>query len=84
MKLDVKGTALTLGLLWGGAMLFVGVVNMISGDYGQLFLAVMASMYPGFYVSRSFGDVIVGGLYGLVDGGIGGALLAWLYNRLSK
>ena len=84
MKLDVKGMALTFGLLWGSAMLLVGVVNMISGDYGQLFLAVMASLYPGFYVSRSIGDVIVGGLYGLVDGGIGGAILAWLYNRLSQ
>lgn len=84
MKLDVKGMALTFGLLWGGAMLVVGIVNRISGDYGQLFLAVMASLYPGYYVGRGFGDVLVGGLYGLVDGGIGGALVAWLYNRLSK
>jgi len=84
MKLDVKAMALTFGLLWGGAMLFVGAVNMISGDYGQLFLAVTASLYPGYYVSRGFGDLVVGASYGLVDGGIGGALIAWLYNRLSK
>jgi len=84
MKLDVKGMALTFGLLWGGAMLVVGVVNMISGDYGQLFLAVMASLYPGYYVGGTIRDAIVGGLYGLVDGGIGGAVLALLYNRLSR
>jgi hypothetical protein len=84
MKLDVKGMALTFGLLWGGAMLLVGVVNRISGDYGQLFLSLMASLYPGYYVGGSYGDVIVGSLYGLVDGGIGGAVLALLYNRLSK
>jgi hypothetical protein len=83
MKLNVKGVALTFGLLWGGAMLVVGVVNMISSGYGQLFLATMASLYPGYYVSGSFGDVVVGALYGLVDGAIGGAVLAWLYNRLS-
>ena len=84
MKLDVKAMALTFGLLWGGAMLLVGVVNMITGNYGQLFLALMASLYPGYYVGGTMKDAIVGALYGLVDGGIGGAVLALLYNRLSK
>jgi hypothetical protein len=40
----------------------------------------MASVYPGYHATRSLGDVIVGGLYGLVDGLIGGAVFAWLYN----
>ena len=84
MKLDVKGMALTFGLLWGGAMLLVGIVNMISGDYGQLFLATMASLYPGYYVGGTLKDAIVGALYGLVDGGIGGAVVALVYNRLSR
>jgi len=84
MKLDVKGMAFTVGLLWGSTMLLVGVVNMITGDYGQLFLALMASLYPGYYVGGTITDVIVGALYGLVDGGIGGAVLALVYNRLSK
>ena len=84
MKLDVKGMALTFGLLWGGAMLLVGVVNMISGDYGQLFLAVMASLYPGYYVGGTMKDAVVGAIYGMVDGGIGGAVLALVYNRLSQ
>ena len=47
MKLDVKGFALTFGLVWGGAMLLVGVANSLGGDYGQAFLGVMASVYPG-------------------------------------
>ena len=84
MKLDVKGMALTFGLVWGGAMLLVGVANVISGSYGQVFLVVMASVYPGYTATGTFGAVIVGTLYGLVDGAIGGAVLAWLYNRLSK
>lgn len=84
MKLDVKGMALAFGLLWGGMMLLAGVANRITGDYGQLFLAMMASLYPGYYVGGTITDVIVGALYGLVDGAIGGAVLALLYNRLSK
>jgi len=84
MKLDVKAMALTFGLLWGGAMLLVGVVNMITTGYGQLFLALMASLYPGYYVGGTIKDVLVGAGYGLVDGGIGGAVLALVYNRLSK
>ena len=84
MKLDVKAMALTFGLLWGGAMLLVGVAHVISDSYGQVFLVMMASVYPGYHAAGSVGDAIVGALYGLVDGGIGGAVLAWLYNRLSK
>ncbi len=83
MKLDVKAMAFTIGLLWGAAMLLAGVAYLISDGYGEAFLDVMASVYPGYHASSNFGDVIVGTLYGLVDGAVGGAVLAWLYNRLA-
>ncbi len=53
------------------------------GTYGQAFLDVMASIYPGFHAAGTFGDAIVGTLYGVVDGAIGGAVFAWLYNIVS-
>lgn len=84
MKLDVKAFALTFGLLWGGAMLLVGVGNTFGNAYGQAFLVLMASVYPGYHATGTLGDAIVGALYGLVDGGIGGTVLALLYNCLSK
>ena len=84
MKLDVKAVALTLGLFWGVlAMFLTGLANLIWDGYGQGFLEVMASVYPGYQATSSFGDVIVGALYGLVDGAVCGAILAWLYNRLA-
>ena len=83
MKLDVKAMAFTIGLVWGAAMLLTGLGNLIWDGYGQGFLEVMASGYPGYHASSNFGDVIVGTLYGLVDGTVGGAVVAWLYNRMA-
>jgi hypothetical protein len=83
MKLDGKAAAWTFGLAWGGLMLCVGAGNLVNGAYGQAFLDVMASVYPGYHAEGTFADAIVGALYGIVDGAIGGLVLAWLYNRLS-
>jgi hypothetical protein len=84
MKLDVKAAALTLALVWGLlAMFATGVGNLISPTYGKAFLEVMASVYPGYTAARSAGQLIVGTIYGLVDGAIAGAVIAWLYNRLA-
>ena len=83
MKLDVKAMALTIGLLWGAAMFLAGVANLIWDGYGENFLDVMASVYPGYDATASFGQVIVGTLYGLLDSTVGGAIVAWLYNRFA-
>ncbi|MCH6583105.1 MAG: hypothetical protein O7B27_00535 [Gammaproteobacteria bacterium] len=80
MKLDVKGMAITLGLVWGAAVLVVGIANLIWPNYGQAFLELVASIYPGYTAGASVGQLIVGTLYGLVDGAVGGAVIAWLYN----
>ncbi len=83
MKLDVKAMALTIGLLWAAVMFLSGVANLIWDGYGEDFLDVMASVYPGYDAMASFGQVIVGTLYGLVDGTVGGAIVAWLYNQFA-
>jgi hypothetical protein len=84
MKLSVKGLALACGILWGVAMLAMGLANLIWGSYGQQFLQTMASVYPGYHATRSGAEVIVGTLYGVVDGLIGGAVFAWLYNQFAR
>lgn len=84
MKLNVQAMAISLGLIWGVlAMFLVGVANLIWSGYGQDFLNLMATIYPGYKATASFGQVIVGTLYGIVDGAVAGALLAWLYNRIA-
>ena len=68
MKLSIKGLALASGILWGVAMLGMGLANLIWSGYGQQFLQTMASVYFGYHATRSIAEVIVGTLYGFVDG----------------
>ena len=83
MKLSTKGLALASGILWGLAMLVMGLANLVWGSYGQQFLQLMASVYPGYHATRSIAEVVVGTLYGFVDGLVGGAIFAWLYNQFA-
>ncbi len=85
MKLCTRSMALSIGILWGGAMLVAGGIAASQGAreggyYAKDFLLVMASIYPGYSGSPAWGDALIGALYGLVDGAIAGALVAWLYN----
>jgi len=84
MKLSIKALALTMGLLWAGAMLVAGLGFLATGTYGRAFLELCSSLYPGFHVEQSISSVIVGTLYGLVDGGLGGVVFAWVYNKFSE
>ncbi len=83
MKFNIGALALAVGLFWGGSILLVGVANLIWPGYGQMFLQLAASIYPGYRGGASFGQVVIGTLYGLVDGAIGGAIFAWLHNWLT-
>ncbi len=80
MKLSWKRLAIAAGIGWGGSVLLVGILNLIWPSYGVAFLDLVRSIYPGYTDAGGFGGVIVGTLYALVDGAIGGAILAWLYN----
>jgi len=84
MKLSLRALMLTVALLWGGAVLFCGLLNLIWPAYGVAFLQMVASIYPGYHATRSLGRVVVGTLYALLDGAVCGLLFAWLYNRFAK
>ena len=84
MRLSIKALAFAGGILWGAALLFAGLANLIWPGYAQEFLAMAASVYPGYEATRSIGNVIVGTVYALVDGAVCGAILAWLYNRFAS
>jgi hypothetical protein len=84
MRLSIRAIALAGSLLWGGAILLVGLLNLLAPGYGQNFLQVTSSVYPGFHDSHTIYSVLIGTLDGLVDGAVAGLLFAWLYNSFSR
>jgi hypothetical protein len=81
MKLSIRALAIVSSVLWGGAVLVVGLVNLVFPSYGVAFLQAVSSVYPGFHAAGTFGDVLVGTMYALVDGALCGFFFGWLYNR---
>jgi hypothetical protein len=68
--------AIAAGLLWGGAIVCVGVINLADPNYGVNFIQLTSSMYPWFHASRTVGNVAIGTVDGLIDGAIAGLILA--------
>jgi hypothetical protein len=82
MRLSIRSMAIAGGLLWGGAILLVGLVNLATPAYGMDFLTMMTSVYPWFHSSHTVASVVIGTIDGLIDGAIAGCLFAWLYNTM--
>lgn len=80
MKLNLKSLAASLAILWGLSVFLVGLANLIWPGYAAAFLNLLASIYPGYHAAGSFGDLIVGTLYAVLDGAMGGLIFGWLYN----
>ena len=80
MKLSVKGLALASGIIWALAVVVVGLANLWFPPYGDAFIELMKSLYPGYRDMTGLGGVLVATVYALVDGAICGAVFAWIYN----
>lgn len=80
MKLDVKACALTSGLIWGlGLFILTWWIMAFDGVTGEM--TFIGRLYRGYSISPT--GSLVGLAWGLLDGFIGGALFAWLYNRFA-
>jgi hypothetical protein len=82
-KLSISAVATTSALVWAGCVLALTAVNMAAPAYGTSVLHGLASIYPGFHADGSASAMLVGTVYALIDGGIGGCVFAWVYNRLT-
>lgn len=83
MKLNAKALAVTGALLWGGCVFLVAVCHRFYPSYGDAFLNMVSSIYPGFHPG-GFRGAAVGGLYAAFDGAVCGALIAWIYNAVNR
>ena len=79
MKLNVKAFALTCSVLWGlGIFLVTWMIIGLEGASGER--TVLGKVYRGYRVTPL--GSLVGLLWGLADCFVGGALFAWVYNRM--
>jgi hypothetical protein len=80
MKLNVKAFALTCGILWGlGLFCLTWWVIAFEGATGHP--TIIGRLYRGYTISP-VGSVI-GLVYAFFDALIGGAIFAWLYNKIA-
>ncbi len=80
-KLDIKAFGLTAGILWGVAMIIIGVADIYT-SWADSFGAIMSSAYIGY--SPTWVGSLIGGVWGFIDAFIGGIIFAWLYNAIAK
>ncbi|MBI5065180.1 hypothetical protein HZA97_02985 [Candidatus Woesearchaeota archaeon] len=83
-ELSVKGLALSFGIFLGVYMLLAALMAMWNVNtiwFNTKLFEILALVYPG--ISATWGGAILSLVYGVVDGAICGALLAWLYNKFA-
>jgi len=81
MKLNVKAFAITCGLFWGlGLFLITWWIILFDGASCEA--TIIGRVYRGYCISAA--GSFIGLAWGLVDGLIGGALFAWIYNQISS
>lgn len=81
MKLSVKAFTLTCALVWGGGVLLLTWwIILFEGASGDP--TIIGRVYRGYSISP-LGSVI-GLAWGLIDGAIGGAVFAWVYNLFAS
>jgi hypothetical protein len=81
MKLNVKAFALTFGLIWGFGLFFLTWwIMAFDGATGEAMF--IGRVYRGYSVSPA--GSLIGLAWALIDGSIGGAIFAWLYNLIAS
>ena len=80
MKLNVKAFALACGSLWGVG-LFAATWWIIAFEGATGDPTFIGRLYRGYAISPA--GSLIGLVWALVDGVVGGAVFAWLYNLLA-
>lgn len=68
---------LAFGTLWSLSLIFSTILAACCG-WGDSFIGLIMDIYPGYDVT--FVGGIIGALWALADGFIGGFIFAWVYN----
>jgi len=79
MKLDVVKFGWACAILWGACVLSMGIMSGFV-NWGTPLVKGLSSLYIGYNTTPA--GIIIGTIWALLDAGIGGCLLAWIYNKL--
>lgn len=82
MRLSVKGFTIAGALTWGIGVFLASLVAILKPGWGSGWMELLGALYPGVD-GAGFGALVLATLYALVDGAIGCAVFAWLYNRFA-
>jgi len=79
-KLHAIGFGVALGILWSVSVLVMALISM-NVDWGGEFVSWLGDLYIGYDASIS--GSFVGAAWGFLDGFVGGAVFAWIYNLIT-
>ncbi len=79
-KLNVKGMALSLGIIWSAYILMAGWGSIFG--WGTGFVQGFSTLYIGY--GPSFFGGIIGAIWAFLDGAFAGLVIAIIYNHFSK
>jgi hypothetical protein len=81
MQLNIKAFALTFGIVWGfGVFFLTWWIIVFEGATGDI--TILGHLYRGYNISPA--GSVIGLLWALLDGLVGGAIFAWLYNLIAR
>lgn len=81
MKLDIKAFSVTCATIWGAGLLLLSWW-VIAFDGQSSDPTWIGHIYRGYRLTLA--GSLIGALWAFFDGLIGGALFAWLYNRVDE
>jgi ABC-type phosphate transport system permease subunit len=80
MKLSLRSIVIAGALFKAIGFLFVSLLNVILRPYGGAYLALLASLYPGYDPISGVVGIIVGTFYSLLAGAVAGFVFGVFYN----
>lgn len=81
MGLNVKAFSLACGITWGLGVFLLGLIATFTGKWAGA-VDLIANFYIGF--TPTIVGSIIGLVWGFFDALIGGAVIAYLYNKLGE
>lgn len=79
-KCQPLALGVAIGATWALGIFFLAIAAMFG--WGAALVPPLASLYIGY--GASIAGAIIGAVWAFIDGFVGGAVVAWIYNLVAK